>query len=47
MTEDRTSGSIRRTYSRQLIVSFAAAFAVFAFMLVVFQVRLDTQTKAQ
>ncbi len=47
MTEDRTTGSIRRIYSRQLIVSFAAAFAVFAFVLVVFQVRIDTQTKAQ
>lgn len=47
MTEDRTTGSIRRIYSRQLIVSFAAAFAVFTFVLVVFQVRIDTQTKAQ
>lgn len=37
--------SVRRTYSRQLIVCFAAAFAVFAFMLVVFQMRLDTRTK--
>lgn len=36
-----------RTFRGRLIASFAAAFAVFAVMLVVFQVRLDTQTRVQ
>lgn len=42
---DTRKPSVRRSYSRQLIICFAAAFAVFAFMLVVFQMRLDTRTK--
>ncbi len=42
---DTRKSSVRRIYSRQLIICFAAAFAVFAFMLVVFQMRLDTRTK--
>ncbi len=37
----------RGAFRRRLIACFAAAFAVFAVMLVVFQVRLDTQTKTQ
>ncbi len=44
-SDDTRKSSVRRIYSRQLIVCFAAAFAVFAFMLVIFQMRLDTQTK--
>ncbi len=39
--------SIRRTYQRQLTGYFAAAFAVFAVTLIVFQMRLDRQTKIQ
>ncbi len=42
----KSSGSFTKFRGR-LIACFAAAFAVFAVMLVVFQIRLDTQTKVQ
>lgn len=45
--KNRRPKSIRSTYRLRLVTCFAAAFAVFAVMLTVFQMRLDSRTKLQ